>query len=145
MACRDTTSPCQLLLAFHQPEPQLWGSPLLPAHEGILPTAQTPGGLENPSCWQLTGDTSNIECYGSHQPLLIKHDETTGYFYPYQAVSNTQHYLQRAKAKMFAKHEQTKYISLLEAIIAAGDLVSPIVLWLSQLLWSGLFCKASTL
>lgn len=46
---------------------------------------------------------------------------------------------------MFAKHKQTKYISLLEAIIAAGDLVSPIVLWLSQLLWSGLFCNASTL
>lgn len=30
---------------------------------------------------------------------------------------------------MFAKHEQTKYISLLEAIIAARDLVSLIVLW----------------
>lgn len=46
---------------------------------------------------------------------------------------------------MFAEHEQTKCISLSEAIIAARDLVSPIVLWLSQLLWSGLFCKASTL
>lgn len=30
---------------------------------------------------------------------------------------------------MFAKHEQTKYISLLEAIIAARDLASLIVLW----------------
>lgn len=50
---------------------------------------------------------------------------------------------------MFAKHEQIKYISLLEPTIAAGDFVSPIVLWLSQLLWKlsffGLLCKASTL
>lgn len=35
----------------------------------------------------------------------------------------------KGEANMFAKHEQTKYISLLEAIIAARDLVSLIVSW----------------
>lgn len=52
----------------------------------------------------------------------------------------------KGEANMFAKHEQDKHISLLEAVIAARDVVSPIVLWFRKhfagCFGMGLFLKA---
>ena len=48
-------SPCWAAAALHQPEPQAWCSQLVQAHEGILPTARAPGGVEKPNRSQLTG------------------------------------------------------------------------------------------
>lgn len=87
------------------------------------------------------GETQTLAINGGTSALLnaiapVSHCllntlKTTGHFFLFFLYHAVLHAALSSKgeANMFAKHKQTKYISLLEAVIAARDLVSPIVSW----------------